>query len=267
MTKAAGRIFRCSGGPAEGTHAGFDVRIEATAASMFGLDPKMTSAVWAASCLPSFGRARLHDDRPAFDRAGDVERSSDGQVLTFVVQHMHPVGIEEQTALLVAQPCIICEAVPEAGDHLLEFERSPVAFVVLDVILQPKVQCRVRVRRRHDIPSRSAIADVVQGGEAAGDGYASSNVVDAVAISPMRCVTIARADSSVSGSNDVTVALRRRAAMDMFSTARWSAMKNATKRASLQRLDEVDEVLQVEVGVGVGAPDSATRQYGFRQGA
>jgi hypothetical protein len=96
---------------------------------------------------PRFGRARLHDDGPALDRAGDVEWFSDAQVLTFVVEHMHPVGIEEQTALLVAQPCIICEAIPEAGDHFVEFERSPVAFVVLDVTIQPKVQCGVRVRR------------------------------------------------------------------------------------------------------------------------
>ena len=60
--------------------------------------------------------------------------------------------------------------------------------------------------------------------------YGSSKVVEAVAIRPMRSVTIASAESSVSGSNDVTVALRRSAAIGMFSTARWSAMKKASNR-------------------------------------
>ncbi len=51
-----------------------------------------------------------------------------------------------------------------------------------------------------------------------------------MATRPMRSVTIASAESKVSGSNDVAVALRRRAGMGMFSTARWSAMKNASNR-------------------------------------
>jgi len=45
-------------------------------------------------------------------------------------------------------------------------------------------------------------------------------VVDAVAISPRCSVTIANAGSRVSGSNEVTVALRFSAAIGMFSTAR-----------------------------------------------
>ena len=47
---------------------------------------------------------------------------------------------------------------------------------------------------------------------------------------PIRSVTMASAESRVSGSKEVTVALRRRAAIDMLSTARWSAMKKASKR-------------------------------------
>ncbi len=60
--------------------------------------------------------------------------------------------------------------------------------------------------------------------------YGSSNVVLAVATRPTRLVAIASADSRVSGSNEVAVALRRSADMGMFSTARWSAMKKASKR-------------------------------------
>ena len=41
-----------------------------------------------------------------------------------------------------------------------------------------------------------------------------------MAISPICSVTIARAGSKVSGSNEVTVALRFNAAIGMFNTAR-----------------------------------------------
>ena len=59
--------------------------------------------------------------------------------------------------------------------------------------------------------------------------YGASKVVEAVATRPMRLVTIASAESKVSGSNEVTVALRRSAVVGMFRTARWSAMKKTSK--------------------------------------
>ena len=52
-----------------------------------------------------------------------------------------------------------------------------------------------------------------------------------MATRPMRSVTMASAESRVSGSKEVAVALRLRAAIGMLSTARWSAMKKASKRA------------------------------------
>ncbi len=47
-------------------------------------------------------------------------------------------------------------------------------------------------------------------------------------MSPMRSVAPASAESSVNGSNEVTVWLRFSASTGMFSTARWSAMKKAS---------------------------------------
>ena len=58
----------------------------------------------------------------------------------------------------------------------------------------------------------------------------ASKVVEPVAIRPICSVTMASADSSVNGSNDVTVWLRFSAFIGMLSTARWSAMKNASNR-------------------------------------
>ncbi len=48
----------------------------------------------------------------------------------------------------------------------------------------------------------------------------ASNVVEAVATRPIRSVTMASADSSVNGSNEVTVWLRFKASIGMFRTAR-----------------------------------------------
>ena len=50
-------------------------------------------------------------------------------------------------------------------------------------------------------------------------------------MSPIRSVTCDSADSSVNGSNDVTVWLRLSASTGMFSTAMWSAMKKASNFA------------------------------------
>ena len=59
-----------------------------------------------------------------------------------------------------------------------------------------------------------------------------SKVVEAVATSPIRSVTMASAESRVNGSKEVTVWLRLSASTGMFSTARWSAMKKASNFAA-----------------------------------
>jgi hypothetical protein len=47
---------------------------------------------------------------------------------------------------------------------------------------------------------------------------------------PILAVTTASAGSKVRGSNELTVALRFNASTGMFKTARWSAMKKASKQ-------------------------------------
>ena len=56
-------------------------------------------------------------------------------------------------------------------------------------------------------------------------------MVEPVATRPMCSVTCDSADSSVNGSNDVTVWLRLSASIGMLSTAMWSAMKKASNFA------------------------------------
>ena len=72
-----------------------------------------------------------------------------------------------------------------------------------------------------------------------------------MAIRPRCSVTMASAGSSVSGSNEVTVALRFSASIGMFSTARWSAMKKASNRPRSRVWAKRLIVREIEVGVGV----------------
>src|SRR5580698_6177892 len=56
---------------------------------------------------PGLGGSGLDDDRPALDRPSDIQRPTHRQMLTFVVEDMHFLRLEENAARLVAQPRII----------------------------------------------------------------------------------------------------------------------------------------------------------------
>jgi hypothetical protein len=118
---------------------------------------------------PRLGGAGLHDHRPALDRPGDVEGSAHREVGPAMVEHVHPVGVEEDPALDVAQEGIVGERVPQALHHRDEFVRPVVAVGVLGMVREPEVPRRVGVRGRHHVPARPAAAEVVEGGEAPGD--------------------------------------------------------------------------------------------------
>ena len=62
--------------------------------------------------------AGLDDDRPALRRAGDVHGTADRKLLALMVQHVHPRGVHEDAAGLVAEEGVVGEAVPEAGDDV-----------------------------------------------------------------------------------------------------------------------------------------------------
>src|SRR5262245_63193331 len=55
----------------------------------------------------------LDDDRPALDRARDVERAAYRQVFALVVEHMQLVGIEIKSAIGVADEGVVRPALPK----------------------------------------------------------------------------------------------------------------------------------------------------------
>ena len=69
----------------------------------------------------------------------------------------------------IAHEGVVGKAVPEARHHVIELAGTGVALAVLHVLLEPEVQRRIRIGGGDDVPAGAPAADVVEGGEPAGD--------------------------------------------------------------------------------------------------
>ena len=168
-TKRAGQDLHVLGVAAELLHAALHVGVEALAAARLDCGGEHHLGGLGRELAAGLGGAGLHDHRPALDRPRDVERAAHREVLALVAEHVHLLGIEEDAALDVAHEGVVGEAVPQAGHHVVELARAPVALVVLHVLVEAEVQRGVRVGGGDDVPAGAAAADVVERGEAAGD--------------------------------------------------------------------------------------------------
>ena len=118
--------------------------------------------------LAGLGRSRLHLDRVALGRACHVQGSADLEVGALVLQDVELVWIEVAPGLLVAEEGVVVPAVPEARDHVDELLGLLVAARVFQVLVLPEVRGFRGVGGGHQVPSRAATREVVQGGEVAG---------------------------------------------------------------------------------------------------
>ena len=114
----------------------------------------MTSAVSAASWRPCFRCSSLDDDRPALDRAGNIQRPPHGKMRPLVVQHMRLLGVEIDTGLDVTDEGVVRPTVPQASDNIEELTRATIALSMLQVFLASEVHRLARVGRGDDVPSR-----------------------------------------------------------------------------------------------------------------
>src|SRR5579864_451215 len=90
-------------------------------------------------------RASLHDNRPALDWARDVERAAHGQKWPLVIEHVHPLGIEKDAVLDIADEGVVGPAVPQAGNNVEELARPPVARLVFNMLVQSEIHRLVRI--------------------------------------------------------------------------------------------------------------------------
>src|SRR5262249_728784 len=95
----------------------------------------------------------LDDNRPALDRARDVERAAYRQVFALVVEDMQLVGVEIKSALGVAGGGVVRPTLAKTGHYVVEFARAGVALAMLHVVVQPEIACRIRIGGGDDVPA------------------------------------------------------------------------------------------------------------------
>ena len=197
------------------------------------------------------GCTGLHDDRPALDRSSDVQRTTHRQMIALVIEDVHFLRIEEDAACLVVQPCVVGPTVPQTRDDRVELARPPVAFVVLHMVGQAEIQRRVGIGGRHDIPPRSAVADVVERGEPTRDmvGFVERCRCGRDEANPFRDHRERRKQRHRFERRHGRAAPQRRDRH--IQNGQVVRHEKRIEARLFQRLDETHQVLQVEVGVGV----------------
>ena len=116
------------------------------------------------------GLAGLHDHRVALGRPRHVEGAFHREMLALVARRMHLVRVEELAARLVADEGLVLPAVPQRGDGVDELVGALVAFGRRALPVEAEVARGGVAGRGHQVPARAALAQVVEGGELAGEG-------------------------------------------------------------------------------------------------
>ncbi len=80
---------------------------------------------------------------------------------------MHLLGVEKDAVLDIAYEGVVGEAVPKAGDHVIELARPIIAVAMLHVFAHAEIERCIRVGGGDDVPAGAAAADMVERGEAA----------------------------------------------------------------------------------------------------
>ncbi len=166
---------------------------------------------------------------------------------------MELLRIEEYAGLRIANKGVVGPTVPEARDHVEELAGTPIAFVVLDMLVEAEIERGIGIRRRHEIPSGTAAADMVERRETSGD-------------------VIRRVERGGRGCNESQPFRdrgQRGQQRQRFERGHRVAMLERVERhvehrevvgheerveaATLERLREALQMREVEVGIGIGA--------------
>ncbi len=166
---------------------------------------------------------------------------------------MKLVGIEKEPAFGVADESVIGPGIPQAGHHVVELARAPVARVVLHVIVHAEIQRGIGIGGGHDIPAGAAAAQMIERSKAAGDmigrierGRAGGDQPQMLGHHGERRKKRERLERG-----DRVAVLER-----VERHVQHGQMIGHEKRVefgSLQRLREALEMAEIEVGVGKGA--------------
>ena len=170
-----------------------------------------------------------------------------------MVEHMHPLGVEIDAVLDIADEGVVGPAVPEAGHDIEELARAAIALAVLHMLGQPEIERRVGVRGGDQVPAGAAAADMVERGEAPGDRVGrlegrrgGGDQPEMLGHHRQYRQQGQRVERGHRGA-----ALQRR--HRHVEHGQMVGHEPRVEPAALQILREADQVLQVEIGVGIGA--------------
>src|SRR5215831_16380979 len=105
----------------------------------------------------------------ALRRPRDIERAAHLEVLSLVVECVELCRVEIDLGRPVADECVVLPAVPQSLDDLDEFVGAVVALVMRVMRVAAEIPGFVDRRRGHHVPPGAAVADMIEGGEFAGD--------------------------------------------------------------------------------------------------
>ncbi len=121
-------------------------------------------------------------------------------MLALVVQHMQLGLVVIEPVFLVEDQRVRLETVPEAKDHIHEFGAALIALGMRRQAFEAEIIAGLVMVGGHDIPAGPPAAQMVDGGEDAGDIIGLVIGVEAVATNPSRSVSTDSAEISDSGS-------------------------------------------------------------------
>ena len=234
-------------------HAGFHVGIEFAPGGDVARRGKDRLGGFGRELAAGIGGAGLNDDRPALDRAGDIERPAHRQIRALVIEYVQLIGIEKETARRVTDESVVGPRIPQPGHHVVELAGAAIALAVLHVIVHAEIQRGIGIGRGHDIPAGAAAAEMIERSETPGD-------------------VVGRIERGRAGGHEAQMLghhrqrrqqrerLERRHRMAVLERVerhvQHGQMIGHEKRVefgALQRLRETLEMGEIEIGVGEGA--------------
>ncbi len=244
------------------SHPAFHVRIEPLGVGEIGPGGEHDLGRLGRKLAAGVGGTGLDDDGPALHGAGDIERAAHREVFPLVVQHMQLVRVEIDAAVDVAHEGIVGKAVPKARHHVVEFACAGVAFAVVHVLLQPEVQRRIGIGGGDDVPARAPAADVVEGGEPAGDVV---GLVERGGAGSHQPYVLGDSGQGRQQRERLERCHRMAALQGLERHVEHRQMighEEGVEPPALQRLCETLQMREIEVGIRRRLPDSARRPYG-----
>ena len=170
-----------------------------------------------------------------------------------MVEHVHAVGIEINAFLDITHKSVLGKTVPQTGHDVEELAGAAIALAVVHVLGQPEIQRGVGIGGGDQVPAGAAAADMVERGKAAGDHIGRLEGRRGGGDQPQMLGAHRQHRQQGQGIERGHRGAALQRGHRHVEDRQMVGHEPRVEAALLQLLGEADQVLQVEVGVGVGA--------------